>query len=129
VHGGVDNPKAQGKDTFEFVKKELKRGQDVEFLINWPGGDMHWVTVVGFIDAGPRNMLVVHDPLKANGNNYWEIDDFGKLSSPVGTANRAVAESIPEPSTLSMLALGFASLGFIGRRRNRNGASMTSESV
>ncbi|MGA1841970.1 MAG: PEP-CTERM sorting domain-containing protein [bacterium] len=119
VHGGVDDPNAQGQNTFEFVKKELKRGQDVEFLIAWPGDGYHWVTVVGFIDAGPRNMLIVHDPLKANGNNYWEIDDFGRLSSPVGTANRAVAESYaPEPSSFILLILGL--LGIVGIKKRLN---------
>lgn len=116
VHGGVDDLKAQGADTFDWVKKELKRGQDVEFLID-KGDVMHWVTVVGFIDAGARNMLVVHDPLLANGNHYWEIDDVGKLSSPVGTANRAVAESIPEPGTLILLFSGIFALVFITRAR------------
>jgi hypothetical protein len=118
VHGGVDDEDAQGKKTFEFVKKELKRGQDVEFLINWTGSGSHWVTVVGFIDAGKRNQLVVHDPLRADGNHYWEIDDDGVLSSPVGTANRAVAESIPEPSTVALLCVGLTLSAL--RRRYRS---------
>lgn len=117
--GGVNDPKAQGASTFDFVKKELKKGQDVEFLITWPRGNSHWVTVTGYIDAGKDNKtLIVHDPGVANGNNYWKIKDDGSLTAPIGTANRAVAESVvPEPSLLALLCTALGMLVGFNRRQ------------
>lgn len=119
VEGGVKDPKAQGASTFDFVKKELKKGQDVEFLITWPRGNSHWVTVTGYIDAGKDNKtLIVHDPGVANGNNYWKIKDDGSLTAPIGTANRAVAESVvPEPSLLALLCTALGMLVGFNRRQ------------
>ena len=111
VEGGNNDPNASGANTFTFIQNELNKGQDVEFLIAWPNDGYHWVTVDGYINAGVNNKtLIVHDPLLANGNNYWQINDNGVLSSPVGTAAWAVAESIPEPASIALLASGF--LGF-----------------
>ena len=119
VEGGNADPNASGAKTFDFVKKELRKGQDVEFLIAWPNDGYHWVTVVGDIDAGRDNKtLIVHDPLLANGNHYWRIKDDGTLTSPVGAAAWAVAESVvPEPSTWIVLVLGFGAMGASLRRR------------
>jgi hypothetical protein len=117
VEGGVFDLNAQGASAFGFVKKELEKGQDVEFLIQWPdGGGFHWVTAVGFIDAGTdMKTLIVHDPLKGDGNNYWKLKDDGTFITPNGIASRAVAESpIPEPATLPLFGIGV--LGLVGYR-------------
>lgn len=118
VEGGSTDANAQGANTFGFVKNELSKGQDVEFLIQWPNDGYHWVTVVGQIDAGKDNKtLIVHDPLFGNGNHYWRMKDDGTLTSPVGIASRAVAESmVPEPSAWLLIIFGFGALGGVLRR-------------
>jgi len=124
VHGGVDTVDAQEAKAFDFTKKELKRGQDVEFLINWPGGGAHWVTVVGYIDNGKdQKTLIVHDPDHAKaGNHYWKLKDDGTFTAPRGTANRAVAESpVPEPSTWFLFLSGTALLGLARLRKQHRG--------
>lgn len=132
TEGGNADAAAKGANTFAFVEAQLRKGEDVEFLIKWPGQNTgyHWVTVTGFIDAGVNNKtLIVHDPLAANGNHYWKIRDDGTLTAPVGAAAWAVAQSIPEPDTLALL--GAACLVLVsgraartGRRWGRGGAAL-----
>ena len=112
THGGNTDPKAKGASAFQFVKDELKKGQDVEFLINWTGSGSHWVTVVGFIDAGiDMKTLIVHDPLpNFSGNQYWTLKDDGTFKNKQGTAFWAVAESVPEPSAILLLLVGVSAL-------------------
>ena len=123
VHGGNTDKKASGAAAFGFVKRELRRGQDVEFLIDWPGPGSHWVTVVGFIDAGKdKKTLVVHDPDdKRTGNAYWKLKDDGTFTQPAGTAMWAVAESpAPEPGLLALFALTAIALRSRLRRKLAN---------
>lgn len=126
VHGGIYDTAAQGASTLSFVEKELKKGQDVEFLIDWNEPGMHWVTVTGYIDGGSGNQTIIfHDPLQANGNHYWSYKngDIYAGGKKIGTANRAVAESIvPEPATASLLAAGLAVLLFSRTRQSRRPA-------
>ena len=118
VHGGKTDPNAVGAKAFDFVKKELKRGQDVEFLIFWEGGGGHWVTVVGYSDGGKdMKTLIVHDPDAKAGNHYWKLKDDGTFTAPKGTAGTAIAESpVPEPHTFALVLVVLAGLA-VRRRR------------
>lgn len=126
MHGGWNDPNAKGAKTFDFIKKELKKGQDVELSVLWDGGGAHWVTVVGYIDAGQdKKTLVVHDPDdKSDGNVYWKLKDDGAFTSFGGSTQVAVAESpIPEPSTLLLVAVGGTVLLVYSRRTTKKGGA------
>ena len=110
THGGENDPDANGAKAFNFIKSEMKDGEDVEMLIQWDSDGFHWVTVTGWIDAGVDNKtVIVHDPLRGNGNNYWKLKDDGTF---VGVDDAkiawAVSESVPEPASLTLLATGLA---------------------
>jgi len=99
IRGGNTDVGAKGGKAFDFIKSELKKGEDVEFLIWWPGGGGHWVTVVGYAVKGNRLFLSVHDPDdKKTGIAVWELDKNGNFKSPKGSAGWAVSESYPCPT-------------------------------
>ena len=49
--------------------------------------------------------------------NYSLFESLGSYNYPIQETGTLSVAAAPEPSTWAMLALGFASLGFIGRRR------------
>jgi hypothetical protein len=92
------DPNAVGGKAFDFIKKELDDGEDVEFLIDWPGGGSHWVTAVGYGINGDRLVLEVKDPDDGKtGAVDWELKRDGTFVNPKGTMNRAVSESYAAP--------------------------------
>lgn len=94
VKGGNTDADAKGAKAFDFIKKEFDAGEDVEMLINWPGGGAHWVTVVGYAVKGDRLFVKVNDPDDGKtGTVTWELDRNGNFINPRGTMNRAVSES------------------------------------
>ncbi len=104
VEGGMLDTNARGAKTYDFMVKQLAKGQDVELLILWPGGGGHCVTVTGYAIALGRAFVFVHDPDdKKTAKVVWEftVDSLGRITGNI-TAPRAckaawaVAES-PRP--------------------------------
>ena len=95
VKGGNTDPNAQCGKAFDFIKSELLKGEDVEFLIDKPTPGSHWVTVVGYGVNGDRLFIYVNDPDddKEPGTAIWELDKNGVFKSNKGTAMWAVSES------------------------------------
>lgn len=124
VKGGNADLNATGGKAFDFIKSELLKGEDVEFLIKWPGKDTgsHWVTVVGYAVKGERLFIYVNDPDdKKTGTAIWELDKKGDFKSPKGTAMWAVSESHQKkvPTTNPVLTagvLGIAVVLFLRRK-------------
>ncbi len=119
VEGGKLDTNARGAKTYDFMVKQLTKGQDVELLILWPGGGGHCVTVTGYAIALGRAFVFVHDPDdKKTAKVVWEfaVDGTGRVTGDI-TAPRAckaawaVAES-PSPDVgieaLPSLPKGFA---------------------
>ncbi len=103
VKGGFPDEDAKGAKAFDFIKKEFDAGEDVEMLINWPGGGAHWVTVVGYAVKGDRLFVKVHDPDDGKTATVtWELDRQGRFINPKGTMNRAVSESFVPQDTLAL---------------------------
>lgn len=119
VRGGNKDDKARGGKAFDFIKSEYDKGEDIEFLIDRPGTTTsHWVTVVGYAVKGDKLYLDVHDPDDGKkGAVRWELKRNGDFVNPKGKMLWAVSESIPEPASLSLLALG--ALALLRRRRAR----------
>ncbi|MGC8784617.1 MAG: hypothetical protein ACP5RN_09570 [Armatimonadota bacterium] len=69
-----------GINTFDFVKQEIERGEDVELRIQYKdaagnndGG--HWVTVAGWFDDGTKKKLFFKDPLTGGDTvDEYELD-------------------------------------------------------
>ena len=114
---------------WSFLFNELNKCQDVEIGINW-GSDMgHALTVCGFLwdDQTSTGKIWYVDPwvgactpLNA-GIPIWIRMD-GKLGFNYSGANAyvdmALAESVPEPGSLMVLATGLAGIvGIVVRRR------------
>lgn len=99
VKGGLNDPNASGGKAFDFIKSEFDDGEDIEFLIGWPGGaGSHWVTVTGYKINGDRLFLTVNDPDDGKtGGVTWELDRNGNFTKPKGTMLWAVSESYQEP--------------------------------
>jgi hypothetical protein len=124
VKGGNTDPSATGGKAYDFIKSELLEGEDVEFLIQWPGyTGSHWVTVVGYAVNGERLFIFVNDPDdKKTGTAIWELDKNGTFKSPKGKAMWAVSESftkneIPEFPTIALPIIAVLGLAFIFQRR------------
>lgn len=118
-NGGQSN----GMGTFDFIKKELKAGEDVELIIRHPIG-AHVVTVVGYFEQGDKRKLFFKDPLTGGDT----IDEY-ELS---GTRIRkykyhkdaflsfAVSQSvIPEPGTMVLFGIGVLAPVISALRRAR----------
>jgi hypothetical protein len=129
VHGGNGDIHAKGGRVFDFIKDELNDGEDVEFLILWPGlnARSHWVTAVGYGISGTRLFLDVNDPDDGkNGMVVWELDSAGNFKSPKGTALWAVSESlVPEPATLFLLGSSLLGVFAFRKRAQRGGPART----
>lgn len=94
VKGGNTSKAASGAAAFKFIKEELAAGEDVEFLIAWPGGGSHWVTAIGYGVIGNRLFLEVNDPDDGKtGPVDWELKPDGTFVNPKGTMLWAVSES------------------------------------
>jgi len=54
-----------GTGTFDFVKKQMDKGQDVELRLRGPDpdGPGHIVTVAGYMDDGKKQTIFLKDPL------------------------------------------------------------------
>jgi hypothetical protein len=114
VKGGLNDPNASGAKAFDFIKKEIDDGEDVEFLIGWPTGNgSHWVTVVGYKVNGDRLFLTVNDPDDGKtGSVTWELKRDGEFIKPKGIMLWAVSESpIEEPTTTEPPTTGPPSTG------------------
>ncbi|MEQ9460717.1 MAG: hypothetical protein RIG82_07185 [Phycisphaeraceae bacterium] len=107
VKGGNASAAASGASMFDFIKKELKEGEDVEFLIGWTGSGAHWVTAIGYGINGDRLFITVNDPDDGKtGMAIWELDKTGTFKAPKGTALWAVSESyVPAPGAATSLIL------------------------
>ncbi len=122
VKGGNTDPNATGGKAFDFIAAELKAGEDVEFLIKWPGKNTgsHWVTVTGYGVNGERLFLYVNDPDdKKTGVAIWELDKLGNFKSPKGTSMWAVSESVPEPGTIFLVGTAMLAAPLFRRRIRR----------
>jgi hypothetical protein len=116
--------------TWQFLYNELKDGEDIEILItdgNWG----HYLTVTGFswndadgdktVDANEGATIFYIDPAgNATNSPISQQVLGGQLFVSYPNFNNAslvmaVSESVPEPATLSLLALG--GLAMIRRRR------------
>jgi PEP-CTERM motif len=53
--------------------------------------------------------------------NYSLFESAGSYNYPIQESGTLSVAAAPEPSTWAMLALGFAALGFVGRRRQHTG--------
>ncbi|MBI5504767.1 MAG: hypothetical protein HY899_08180 [Deltaproteobacteria bacterium] len=100
VKGGNADASASGGKAYDFIKKELDAGEDVEFLIGWPGGGSHWVTAIGYSANGDRLFLEVNDPDDGKtGAVEWELERDGDFVNPKGSMMWAVSESPLDPRT------------------------------
>ncbi|MBW8001197.1 MAG: PEP-CTERM sorting domain-containing protein [Planctomycetes bacterium] len=111
VHGGNDDPNANGAKMLDFIKKEIDKKQDVEMLVFWPtfpdpcdpnktiGGGGHWVTVVDISIKGEDVIVTVVDPDDKKGTAKkphlakWKAKKNGGFTDPNCMAGWAVAES------------------------------------
>lgn len=100
VKGGMNDPNASGSKAFDFIKSEFDAGEDIEFLIKWPGENTgsHWVTVAGYAIKGDRLFLSVNDPDDSKtGTVTWELKRNGDFKTPKGKMLWAVSESYVKP--------------------------------
>ena len=135
--------------TWQFLRDNLMTAEDVEILLTLfnPDGTEkagHYVTVTnikwtdgdmdGIIDAGEGATLGVIDPNSGMFKEYGLFQDpttmrlIVKYPTKTGlldvTITAAVKESyIPEPGTLSLLAVGLLACGVIRRRRAAGGGN------
>lgn len=119
-----------GTDTFDFVKKEIEAGEDVELRIQYKNPDGsndggHWVTAVGWFDNGTKKKLYFKDPL-TGGDTIDEYELVGTQIKNYKYGDRAylsfaVSQSvIPEPGTMALFGIGVLAPALAAwRRRNR----------
>lgn len=123
------------KPTFDFIFNELAHGEDVEIGFTYlnkdgrPNGG-HWVTAVGAIDVfGAVGVWFREDTMQGKAGGTGAIGFSWLTTRPDGFLSLAnygqgnnmvdivVSESVPEPSSLAMAAVGAAGLVGYGRRR------------
>ena len=78
----IGSKNGDGTGVFDWIKKQIEAGQDVEVRLQptWKGG--HWVTVSGWGDDGKTQTLFVTDP--ATGGkavDSYQLDATGKKLS------------------------------------------------
>ena len=110
IKGGNGDPAAGGGKAFDFISSELGAGEDVEFLVGWPVGGSHWVTVIGAGVNGDRLFLDVMDPDdQFEGPVKWELNRNGEILAPnKARAMWAVSESVPAPAPLPLFGVATA---------------------
>ncbi len=100
-----------GHGTFEFVKEELQKGEDVELALRIPGKPGHMVTVAGWAEDSSGKWLYFKDPVTGGGT----IDAYKLAGTKVqyykyardAYLSFALSESvIPEPGTLALFSIG-----------------------
>ena len=105
VKGGMNDPQANGAKAFDYIKSEFDAGEDIEFLIAWPGGGSHWVTVAGYGANGNRLFLKVKDPDDGKKETVtWELDRNGNFKTPQGKMLWAVSESYVKQDDIAVPA-------------------------
>lgn len=130
----IDASKIPGgpKKEIDWILSELAMGEDVELRWQWPGDGGHMVDLIG----GGRVLGVpwiafVHDANQGNagGTNWFDggvgfsyLDGNNAFVSWVGstkpaTLSFAVSESVPEPITLTIFAIGVLGTTALRRRR------------
>jgi hypothetical protein len=119
-----------GTNTFDFVKKEIEAGEDVELRIQYkdqngnPTGG-HWVTAVGWFDDGTKKKLYFKDPLTGgNTVDEYELDSTRIKNYKYGDRaylSFAVSQSVvPEPGTMALFGIGvMAPMMAAWRRRKK----------
>lgn len=119
-----------GTNTFDFVKKEIEAGKDVELRIQYKNADGtndggHWVTAVGWFDDGAKKKLFFKDPLTGgNTIDEYELDGTRIKNYKYGArayVSFAVSQSvIPEPGTMAMFGIGVLAPAVAALRRKRH---------
>jgi hypothetical protein len=75
--GGADN----GDGTLDFIKAQIKKGQDVELWLLFGDGTMHVVTVAGThdekTDKGTKKYIYIRDPLSPEATDGYELNGKG----------------------------------------------------
>ncbi len=105
-----------GTDTFDFVKKEIEAGEDVELRIQYKQADGsnaggHWVTATGWYDNGTKKKLYFKDPLTGGDTiDEYELDGTRIKNYKYGDRayiSFAVSQSVvPEPGTMALFGIG-----------------------
>lgn len=126
-----------GLTLMEWIQQEIAHGEDVELSVLWDGGGGHWVELIGAGQTlGTPWLAWRHDAFQGNiGGTSWF--DGGIGWSPVinnqlilfiegkfraATLDLTVSQSpVPEPSSLTILALGTAGAALRKHRRNKLG--------
>lgn len=124
THPGTKKPRFvqdKTKPTLAFLASELMSGEDVELFLATTDGFMHYITLtsIEFDDTTNMGMFSFIDPLggiKGTRNILGLTNGFIETDYMSGGANaviaHAVSESIPEPSTVTLLSMGI--LGLLG---------------
>ena len=124
---------------WQFIYNELKACEDVEVGFGWTvGGGGHWVTATSFhfVDLNENGIINLNETATLDFIDPWggtnlvgtlAMADAGylKLTYSGGAAGAGgsgiidivVGESIPEPGSLTLLALGASALFLLHRRR------------
>ncbi|MEJ5251886.1 MAG: PEP-CTERM sorting domain-containing protein [Chthonomonadetes bacterium] len=118
-----------GTNTFDFVKKEIEAGEDVELRIQYKKADGsndggHWITAVGWFDDGTKKKLFFKDPLTGGDTiDEYELDGTRIKNYKYGARayiSFAVSQSvIPEPGTMVLFGIGVLAPAISALRRAR----------
>lgn len=97
--------------TWEFLKSEIKKGEDVELLFGWYDSEAnrhggHWVVLCGFFDSDAMKGIYIKDDVKQSDSTsmreafveWKQVDEWGKLVGFEGPNNRCWVESVVSES-------------------------------
>jgi len=114
-------------DFWKWLTKELDSGEDIE-VAHLTATGAHIVTISDYLELTDGSLIVhYHDDqtqgatggdggkakkvaITKSGGTYY----FGSNTQPIYAA---VSESVPEPGTLTLMALGFALLSVVSRKK------------